>query len=359
MRVGAENRNVKIFLHIGIDKCGSTSIQAGLYRNRVNLAQAGIFVPDLGLSEAHGHGNLFQDIFGPRSPRHPEGSSTKAKTMAQSLLNELSVQAGKDVNTLVFSWEGLNFLQKKEISSLARMLTGHSVTLIVYIREQAAIAQSGALQNIKVPYHGCRPIDSIRSDPGFLPGINRNYFALLNAWQKYLKPDDMVVRRYDRGSLRCGDAFIDLLSIITPIDPADLGIRPGSEESNSSLDVPSALVLDAVAPHIGRGSQKYYYLADILLRDIERHGYSLKYFLTKSQVENIHAHYLKANQKLATVYLETSDPLFSTKTAPFCTTDQYHEAKSEAANKLRSIVSNIKQLKIDGEKLASEIDKNL
>lgn len=354
-----KNQIVKIFLHIGIDKCGSTSIQAGLYRNRENLAPAGIIVPDLGLSKAHGHGVLFQEIFGPREPRRRETVSTEANKSAQSLLNELAVQASKNNQSLVFTWEGLNFLRKKEIAALARMFAGHSVTLIVYIREQAAIAQSGALQNIKVPYHGCRPIESIRNDPDFLPGINRNYFALLNAWQKYLKPDDMVIRPYDRNSLLNGDAFADLLSFITPIKPPELGIRLGSDESNTSLDVPSAMVLDAVAPHIGRGSQKYYFLANVLLQDIERNGTGLKYFLTKTQVDNIHAYYHKANQKLASVYFETTSPLFSSATTPFCSADQYRKAKSQAAEKLRSIVANIDRLKIDGHKLASEIKASI
>lgn len=349
---------MKIFLHIGVDKCGSTGIQSGLFRNRGKLKEAGIVVPSLSFSESHGHGVLFQELFGQQSQRHLEARLEEANIAAQLLSKELQIQGSNNVDSMILTWEGLNFLVKKDIATFAKILAGHSVTLIVYIREQAAIAQSGALQNIKVPFHGCRPINSIRNDLNFQPGINRNYFALLKSWKKLLNPDEIVVRRYDRNSLIRGDAFTDLLSVITNINPEEFDLSVGSVERNTSIDVPSALVLDAATPYIGRGSQKYYFLADLLLKEIEKKGKSLKYFLRESQVDNIRSHYQKANKKLASIYFKSDSPLFNSETSPVCSNADYSRAKYEAAKKLRSVVARCDKLDIDCQKIALELESS-
>lgn len=344
---------MKIFLHIGVDKCGSTAIQSGLWRNREKLGKAGIAVPNLGFSEIHGHGRLFQAVLGLVDPCKLDAPLRDARNVAQQLSSELRDHQRTGADTAVLTWEGLNFLSGKKVTELSRLLYGHSVTLVVYVREQAAIIQSGVLQNIKDPYHGCQSLDSIRGNMKFLPA-NRDYFSLVRLWKKQLNPDNVVVRGYERQSLLNGDAFADFVSVITDDEPQ--GLDSTSVDRNTSIDVPSALVLDAVSPHIGRGSKMYYQLVNILLEEIEHKGKSLQYFLNKRQVDHIESYYRRSNSKLASTFLNYNTPLFISRSAPVCSREDYSKAMSEAAAKLRSVVHLHKNISIDSTKLAFELE---
>ena len=51
---------MRILLHIGTDKAGSTAIQQHLYQNRHWLLDRQVYVPLEGLGENNGHAQLFE-----------------------------------------------------------------------------------------------------------------------------------------------------------------------------------------------------------------------------------------------------------------------------------------------------------
>ena len=51
---------MKLIIHIGSDKCGSTAIQTSLALNRELLLKESIYVPVAGFGRASGHAGCFE-----------------------------------------------------------------------------------------------------------------------------------------------------------------------------------------------------------------------------------------------------------------------------------------------------------
>lgn len=122
---------MRLTLHIGTDKAGSTAIQSHLALNREWLAAHGVYVPRSFLGPNNGHAELFQNW------------SVEA---LEQLSTELEVAAAQDFAQALLSWEGLNFYPATEIKKLALAFRSFDIRVVMYLREQAEIVQSGFLR---------------------------------------------------------------------------------------------------------------------------------------------------------------------------------------------------------------------
>ena len=122
---------MEILLHAGLDKCGSTAIQAHLKDCREWFLARGVYVPATGLTRV-GHFPLFKDSASPDW---------------QKLGKELE-EAG-EYNYAILSYEGLHFLEDEQLALIREHLQGHALTFLFYLREQSEIIQSGYLQKLK------------------------------------------------------------------------------------------------------------------------------------------------------------------------------------------------------------------
>ena len=196
----------KLLLHIGTDKAGSTAIQSHLAVNRDWLARQGVYVPESGLGANNGHAALFQS-----------GKSADWERLAAEI--DASIAAG--ANQVLLSWEGLNFWSRAEIEALRAQLPGLPVTVVVYVREQAEIVQSGFLQEIKRLANTC-PISTFQSRTLVLRlrqqrkaryPASRDYFRLARRWEKSMNAE-ICVRVFDRDQLVGEDVVTDFLNAI-------------------------------------------------------------------------------------------------------------------------------------------------
>ena len=121
---------MKVYLHIGSGKCGSTAIQHCIHRNRNSLSQQGVFVPSAG--HIH-HGGIFD---------------TQTNELFDQLISELNT-AKDNYHSAIISWEGIYKIKPDHFIERFNRLNEFDIEAILYIRDQVILAQTGLLQQYK------------------------------------------------------------------------------------------------------------------------------------------------------------------------------------------------------------------
>ena len=289
---------MRLVLHIGTDKTGSTAIQQHLYLNRDWLHRHGVHVPATGLGAVNGHAALFE-VDDPHR--------------LVQLVEELERARGHGARLAVLSWEGLRNYSRRRIRRLRRWLgADRDITVLAYLREQADIVQTGYLQRVKEELAHPLPMAAFERPRGPLQGVrsrytrchpSRDYFRLLERWRRALHTDDFVVRVFSRECLYRSDVVDDfLLQLALRADPEFVRLP---ERVNPSLDVETAYLLQGWREQ-GSGAVELRRRIDVALSIIAAEGAGQKYFLSEAGVAAIRAHYRDSNRKLAKHYL--TDP---------------------------------------------------
>ncbi|MEP4165944.1 hypothetical protein [Maricaulis sp.] len=121
----AFSRTLKVVLHIGRHKTGTSSVQRYLSKNREALKRDGVLYPDLGI------------LSGRIETAHHEFVHALQRgdtSAAENFLREIERQQNEsNCSTLVLSSE--SFQNIKNSSSLKEMFSGHHLYTICYIRE--------------------------------------------------------------------------------------------------------------------------------------------------------------------------------------------------------------------------------
>lgn len=282
---------MRVVLHIGTDKTGSTSIQNTVFLNRKWLLAHSIYVPETGLGEGNGHAGLL---------RHME-----AGALAQ-LASELAAASEAGYAQALLSWEGMSSLWfgKKHICRLMSALQGFQVHVLVYLREQAEVIQSGHLQRVKrnmnlIDIAAIEHPRTLRERVRALAALrnpNRNYYRLLRPWERCIPGATFSVRIYNRVQLHGAEVVSDFLDQLqVRKDEQFIGAR---EHYNQSLDVEGALLLESLKKSPA-WKDRIIALVDVTQSLIGLEGQLTRYFLSESTVASIRKHYRRSNLKLA------------------------------------------------------------
>ncbi|TGD71362.1 hypothetical protein E4634_19010 [Mangrovimicrobium sediminis] len=270
----------ELILHIGLDKAGSTALQAALVHSREQLLAQGIFVPPLSVLNTSGHQTLFR--------RFLDGD-------AQPLQDALVAAA--PYPRCLLSWEGLHFLGDTELQQLHEQLRDYPLRVVFYVREQAAMLQSGLLQELRGVV---RRVDfESESRHRELPAT-RDYHRTIERWNAVFSVRQWDVGLYDRRELPDGDIVADFARRIG----CRIESPANSREHNLSLDLPSARFLALLEQLTlpGQASmdrRRRRALVDLLLLDQAATPFpGRRYYLPMEDVERIRAHYAQGNQQL-------------------------------------------------------------
>jgi len=276
---------MKLVLHIGTGKTGTTAVQTHLYANRAWLAQRGICVPGTGLGRDNGHASLLGTLDG--------GELTR-------LAAELRAARAAGQHTAIISWEGMGFYRRADIQRLARGLRWDDVHVLVYLREQADIVQSGYLQELKTGPQRFGIADFSAGAPGrarlaallYRYAVKWDYARLLRNWARALPGLRFIAREYRPQLLAGGNVVDDVLAALGTA--ADAGFTRTRNTSNLSLDVESAVILNALDrdhrdPQLRR-TQVY-----TLLSLVNAGGAGSRYFLSPRQVAAVRRRYRRGN----------------------------------------------------------------
>jgi hypothetical protein len=212
-----------IFLHIGTEKTGTSTVQVLFRRNRAKAPALGLYYPEtpllaggsvhLGLVYyAAGAGDRLP-LFHGVDPRFEAGSETFKRDFVASLADEITASGCPRV---LLSCEFLSSSLRTQ-ASVDRLIAAlreitDDIRVIIYLRPQYELVVSAYQTSVKGGRAtACRAPQA--RDPFF------NYDILLNLWENSLGADRIIVRLFNRAEFKDGaflEDFFDVLSMKFP-----------------------------------------------------------------------------------------------------------------------------------------------
>ncbi len=272
-----------VYLHIGIGKTGTSSIQHYFVRNKEALCNNYIFLPNTGMDINGAHHSIANYRL------HEVDENTRK--LYTDLVREIS-SSGMD--RIFISSEQFSFLRSDLIRSVKEYFSEFCVKVLFYVRSQAELIESTYLEMQKWD-KAQRPkfYEDSNGDIGTFFRLTKDAFNFqlrISPWVKHFGEENMIVRLYDRRAIG-DDVCVDVLSLL---NVAHI-YKPGGYEKNISL-LPefSELVhiLDKV--NIGKLTRQ------AIINELIRLSKGFKRVSTKSIMdddlkEEIRAYYLESN----------------------------------------------------------------
>jgi len=214
---------VKVLLHIGQSKTGTSAIQAFLTLNRDRLAKGGIIYPSVrvgGMNIDLGAHNAVADAITGRII-YPflsaEEYSAQFFRDAQSTARRMIISGEHffggeprvwDVSSEKAYFDGY----RNKVRGVARFFNGHQTEILLYLRPQVDWLESGASQTIRI--QGLlSDKDAYRNDRQFyqmmMPLLR--YGQMLDIWQEEMPKARIAAVPYVRSQLVNGDSISDFL----------------------------------------------------------------------------------------------------------------------------------------------------
>jgi hypothetical protein len=226
-----------IYLHIGTQKTGTTTLQQVGKRNREVLAARGVLYPaspgeinHTGLAIYASGGQRCLDLASEAGLRSPADIAAYQEKLPGLLRQEIAASGAQKV------WLSNEHLSSRvrdlpQLAQLAAMLRGlaREVKIIIYLRHQpeyylstySMVIKAGSEKETRVP----------ASEREYY----YNYDKMLNVWADAFGEDAILVRVFERAALINGDVVDDIFGLMG-VDRAGLSIP---EALNQSLDARS------------------------------------------------------------------------------------------------------------------------
>jgi hypothetical protein len=241
-----------LYLHIGTEKTGTTSVQKFFRANRDLLAENGVLYP-----QAPGRQNHTGLAVAAQTPakKGPLRKSLGVKNEADArqfrvdLMEKLAAEfAARPYRLAVMSGEHCSsrLLDDDEVAWLREKLLrfADNIKIIVYVRRQDDYLLSTYSTSVKSGTQNRLAI------PGERIVQNRyDHWNMLERWRRVFGRENIICRKFERASLKSGDIVDDVLDI-AGIDP-DLGFkRP--EDVNEALDAQTLEFLRLLNKYVPR-----------------------------------------------------------------------------------------------------------
>lgn len=203
-----------LYLHIGAQKTGTTSIQSALHTRREELKRSGVLYP------AGKHHICHHRIaYGLRRCTDPvTGDVPDFFKELEATKDEIR---SNDVSKIILSTESFFTLPKPSIRLLRQTLDGFDVKIIAYIRRQDEMLMAIYNQLVKTPWTEFR-----KSFPEMCHELRKipqlNYRRYLNRWSSVFNRSDIILRCYEN----VGDVVVDFHSLCgIPVSVPNSGKR--------------------------------------------------------------------------------------------------------------------------------------
>jgi hypothetical protein len=310
-----------LFLHIGTEKTGTTTLQAIGGLNRALLAKSGIYYPrvpgdwnhvDLamfaasGSSSAKGHTVLdLRDIPGYETP---EGLARFRAQFAQDMREEIGAV------TVPYVWMSNEHLSSRirdpeEVDRLRILFENlfSGVTVLVWLRRQSELHLSSVSTAVKSGARLNRPLPT--SDRHFF----FNYENILDLWAGAFGKRAIKLRLYEKPLLKNGDIAADFFDAIGVPMPDGLELV---NDFNKRLDGATATFLHLFNQQIPRLLPDRDPDSDDIVEALEEISTGAPYSLPSEDLAKIDAVYQASNDRVAMRYLGRPGPLFPPKPLP-------------------------------------------
>jgi len=187
---------LRILLHIGVHKTGSTALQGFFAANRLRLLEHGILYPQAARwpedSVRYAHHRLPWSLLRPDRVADPW----------PALRRELAHSAAEVAILSAERFEGLR--RDDQLTKLGSLLADHEVTVIVYLRRQDEYLHGDYCTRI---VHNGEDLDFEAYKARKTP--NLDYRKLLERWERRFGREALVVRPYERSQLADADIVAD------------------------------------------------------------------------------------------------------------------------------------------------------
>lgn len=325
-----------IYLHVGLDKSGSTAIQRALGLNQSWLNTKGYLFPSTGRVFGGHHEGLFTT-----------GGENSWEQFSQEL--DGARQAGS--RAAVISWEGVHFLSASRLSRFKALLHAYELKVILYLRDQAELIQSGYFQQMKQKRMNLTVSSFELIDEQLMPE-SRNYAHKIAKLEQVFGKQSLDVRLYDRENFVGQDIVTDFFKAVSL--ELDSTFQFPYLEANPSLDLPAVMLLNLVDRFYEDPDGRRQMVNQLLL-DIDENGNEGKYFLDENAVDRIRNHYRASNREvLAQCFPGTTEAeLFPRATFAYRTATDEQTMQCAAAKLTRIADSNTPAI-WNGEALTGE-----
>ncbi len=238
---------MRILLHIGQSKTGTSAIQAYLTLNRDHLLQAGVLFPSVkigGLSiDLESHNAVASALVGLNPYPHLTADQyfdqffhQARRSGADRMILSAEHFFGGDPRIYNMPDESTYYARyRAKVEALAKYLKGHEVSVLTYLRPQVDWLASTISHTIRIArLAGTKPI--YRHDRQFYQQVRPllRYCRLMDIWAETLKPKTVMVIPYEREFLHEASSIADFL-VRAELDHLDLPFADVESQFNESL----------------------------------------------------------------------------------------------------------------------------
>lgn len=293
---------MKVILHIGWHKTGTSSLQTFLSNNKALLLEKhGIMYPDTGLI-SHAHHKLAWSLQDPLVSQWAKKISFN--TPAEEIFTLLFTECrNRNAETVLLSSEEFSQTEKYSISRLASVLKTHQVTIVAYIRRQDKYLESLYNQLIKTSFMRYK-LDLDRFIENKIKEDGLNYMNYFPKWSAVFPGAEFIIRPYERELLLQNDICHDFLHHVLKCPEQEFQFNPAEE--NESLGFRSVEFLKRMNRIPISGSQHEKIVS--LLKQLEKETTPHKGLLSATTRQKILESFQQSNQQFANQYLGGMNP---------------------------------------------------
>lgn len=298
------------YLHIGIEKTGSTTIQRYLEHNRDELLNQGHYYPKC-LGPRRGshyyivvycrHNDVFDDL------RLNSGVTNKneLKKFRENLVEEMDHEFSlvNKVNALHVSTENCHsrLLGIETIECVKELLSPwvEDFKVIVYLRPQHEVALSLYSTAMKLGGDIKNPFPNVEADNHYY-----NYYVLLKKWEKVFGKNNILVRRFGRSYFHSEDLIDDYLNVtqiskknLVDIKKENESLSPDALEFLGQLNKYLPRFIDNKPAHVRKN------IAEVMECVFPGKGPTA----SRRDCENFYSLFEDSNIKVAQEYFEEND----------------------------------------------------
>jgi hypothetical protein len=297
---------VKIVLHIGMHKAGSSAIQHMLWHNSKRLLKKGFCYPQpaTGQQAHHDVAWAIRSSTGGRTPQ-PVAGDVLAKLKRQLQRS--------DCHTAILSSEEFEFATAPDpLRMIRRELPADPLQIVVYLRRQDKFLVSEYGQHLKMPetrFSGS--IHDFYMRYNFTGRLN--YFRSLTRWAKFFGAENVIVRPFETCQFENGTLLDDARTAFgltdVPLEiPSDLAINKG-------LGARACMLLSRANRH-DLDPESHRRLVDLLYRHRDLYADASYELLSSRNVVDLLAQFAESNAKVAQTYLDRPDGRLFREPAP-------------------------------------------
>lgn len=239
----------RAFLHIGLEKTGTTSIQLTLRDNAARLEANGVLFDQHFTAKVRKSVGNSMGLVGAALEADKRQMFLRGRDDAWDMPCDFAsypadqIRARKDISTLIFSSEQLSswLVMPKEVKRLREFLlsVAETVTVVVYLRRQDRLAQSLINETVKGGgVFNYRRIDRLLN----LDGRKLHFVEMLRVYRDVFGANNVVLRHFARDALTDGDVVTDFQHLVG-LGGMSLE-RP--ERRNASLSLEALYVMSLV-----------------------------------------------------------------------------------------------------------------